>query len=980
MEFKNDSNKELEDIKWMLNEPDLKQDPEEQDYGDLSQLNTDRSILDTVGKETLKKIAKDTIDLLESSVAVYEKNGDYAMGIFASGWCRKMDSSSRKLCGNCSNKEALESGKWLCHESCWDFSKRALENNEIVDESCEGGINLYAIPIISENETIGVLSVGYGNPPEDEKTLRELSEKYGISVDVLRKNAQEYKKRPKYIEEIAKKRMRTSAELIALLYKSQKGEKILQETQTIYDLAIEGTELGTWHWNVQTGEITINEYWAKMGGYTKEELQPTTIETWQSLAHPEDLKTCTKHLEKHFSGETDTYECQFRMKHKKGHWIWVFDKGKVFEKTPDGKPLLMYGTHQDMTKQKEASEELERFFSINLDLLCIADMDGNFIKINKAWETILGFKVEELEKRKFLDFVHPDDMENTINALSELDKQKLVTNFVNRYRTKDGTYRYIEWHSRPYGKFIYAAARDITERIKNEEALRESEEKFRLMFRYSPVGIINFDKNGVIVDANDSFTTIIGSPRKLLIGLNMLNLPDKKLVAAIKISLKGEQGYYNGEYHATTSGKKVQVRGVFTSIKDNDDNFVMGIGIIEDISEQKKAEKALIKAKEEAQAANKAKSDFLASMSHEIRTPINGVIGFSELLKSTPLSENQKEYNDIVVHSAKSLLGIINDILDFSKIEAGKLELRMEKFDLNEIIDSALSILNFQAVEKNIELVQSISRNVPKFIYADPIRLRQILLNLLSNAVKFTDEGEVELMIRKKDEDVRKKRVRLHFSVRDTGIGIKEEHVQKILEPFNQGNNMITHKYGGTGLGLAITKSLLEKMDSQLTIKSTVGKGSIFSFELELRYEVPTPKPYEVESETIATEDTIPKTDEKKILIVEDNRINMQYLETVLKTENKNLAILNAYDGETGLEMFKTEHPDLILMDSQLPKMNGYQVTGKIREIDKKVPIIAITARAFKDEREKCMEAGMSDYLPKPASISAIKKMLSKYL
>src|SRR6056297_198168 len=290
-------NQDLKKYEWMLETPEKNpQIPEEQYYGDLTQLNTDRSLLDTVGKETLKKIALDAIDLLDTSVAIYEKNGDYAMGIFASGWCRKMEATSRKLCGKCSNKEALGSGQWICHESCWDYSKRALESGEIVDESCEGGINLYAIPIIADNETIGVLSVGYGNPPEDEETLRELSEKYNIPVEELQENSKAYKKRPKYIEEIAKKRMRTSAELIALLYKSQKGEKMLQETQTIYDLAIEGTELGTWHWNVQTGKITINEYWAKMGGYTKEELQTTTIETLQKLAHPEDLKTCTKHL------------------------------------------------------------------------------------------------------------------------------------------------------------------------------------------------------------------------------------------------------------------------------------------------------------------------------------------------------------------------------------------------------------------------------------------------------------------------------------------------------------------------------------------------------------------------------------------------------------------------------------------------------------------------------------------------------------
>src|SRR6056297_3621579 len=221
-------NPDLKNFQWMLEAPEKNKTPtEDQYYGDLTELNTDRTILDTVGKETLKKIANDAIDLLDTSVAIYEKNGDYAMGIFSSGWCRKMDATSRKRCGTCSNKEALESGEWICHESCWEISKRAMVSGEVVDESCEGGINLYAIPIISEGNTIGVVSVGYGNPPEDEESLGELAEKYGINIETLRRNARDYNKRPTYIEEIAKKRMHTSAELIGLLYKTRKNEKKL---------------------------------------------------------------------------------------------------------------------------------------------------------------------------------------------------------------------------------------------------------------------------------------------------------------------------------------------------------------------------------------------------------------------------------------------------------------------------------------------------------------------------------------------------------------------------------------------------------------------------------------------------------------------------------------------------------------------------------------------------------------------------------
>ena len=864
------TNKDLNAYEWMLEQPNpVETKPIQQDYGDLTELNTDKTLLKTVGKDVLEKIAKDSIDLLDSSVAIYEKNGDYAMGIFSSGWCRLMDSASRKRCGNCSNRQALESGKWICHESCWTLSQKALQTGKTVDEKCDGGIHLYAIPICSEDERIGVLSVGYGNPPQDEQTLKELSEHYHISLTDLRHQATAYKKRPPFIEEMAKKRMQTSAELIGLIYKSKKEEQILKETQRNYELAVEATELGTWRWNIQTGESAINEHWAKMIGYEWEELQPFSFEKWQRFIHPEDFNHCMQKLDHNLLTRNERYECHFRMKHKQGHWIWVQDKGKVFERTPDGKPLLMYGTHQD-----------------------------------------------------------------------------------------------------------------ITQKIMDEQHLRQNEEKFRLMFQYSPVGIFSFDKEGVLLDVNDNFVHIIGSTRKALIGLNMLNLPDKKLVAAVNKAINGQRGYFDDVYHAVTSDRKVQVRGVFNAITDDDGRFVTGIGIIEDISEQKKAENAIIKAKEEAQAANRAKSDFLASMSHEIRTPITGVIGFSDLLNSTPLNDTQKEYNDIVRQSANSLLGIINDILDFSKIEAGKFELQYEKTNLYETIDSALNLLNYKALEKGIELMQSGSRNIPEFVYTDPIRLRQILLNLLSNAVKFTEKGEVELIVKKLEEDAEKKTIRLYFAVKDTGIGIKEEHIHKILEPFNQGDNINANKFEGTGLGLAITKSLLEKMGSQLAIESTFGKGSTFSFELQLNYHDAKPKEVPIVGEKTQTDEKATHSDtaRKTILIVEDNKINMQYLETVLKAENKTVNVINAIDGEQALTLFEQHHPDLILMDIQLPKMNGYEVTKRIRSTDREVAIIAITARALKGEREKCLAVGMNDYQPKPVSISTIKAVLKKYL
>lgn len=254
----------------------------------------------------------------------------------------------------------------------------------------------------------------------------------------------------------------------------------VEEQRKRLENIIEGTHLGTWEWNIKTGETAFNERWAEIIGYTLSELQPVSIETWVKFAHPDDLQKSDELLRMHFAGETEFYEFESRMKHRNGEWVWVLDRGKVIERDSAGNPVRMFGTHADITKQKgaelelkESHDVLERFFSVNLDLLCIADTEGNFIKANKAWEDILGYSAEELNGRKFLDFIHPDDLDSTFKAMAELEGQEKVIDFVNRYKRKDGTYRFIEWRSHPYGSLIYAAARDITDRIIYEEKIRD---------------------------------------------------------------------------------------------------------------------------------------------------------------------------------------------------------------------------------------------------------------------------------------------------------------------------------------------------------------------------------------------------------------------------------------------------------------------------------------------------------------------------
>lgn len=407
-------------------------------------------------------------------------------------------------------------------------------------------------------------------------------------------------------------------------------------------------------------------------------------------------------------------------------------------------------------------------------------------------------------------------------------------------------------------------------------------------------------------------------------------------------------------------------------------------GTVQDITIRKNTEIAMFEAKEEAVRLSNTKGLFLANMSHEIRTPLNGILGFSDLLRGTNLNSIQMEYANTIYDSSKSLALIINDILDFSKIESGKLELEEVYTDIRNLIKQTIDILSFSMNQKNIKIVPKISQKTPSEIQVDPVRLKQILLNLLSNAIKFTEYGEIILSLELEEVQTEISTASFCFSVIDNGIGISEENQKKLFIAFNQAETSTSRKYGGTGLGLTISNNLANLMGSTIKVLSKEGKGSTFYFHLWKEYrDTSIRQKISKEVDSFLLSKINLKEMERTILIVDDVMVNILLLKRLFEIYYPKMNLIEVYDGEEAVEACKKITPFLILMDIQLPAMDGYEATREIIRLqenqESKSIIIALTANVVKEEKQKCFDAGMVDYISKPIDKILFNEVLNQY-
>jgi PAS domain S-box-containing protein len=636
---------------------------------------------------------------------------------------------------------------------------------------------------------------------------------------------------------------------------------------------------------------------------------------------------------------------------------------------------------KDILSGNSTNEKFEKFFFLSTDLLCILDPEWNFVEANKSWEEFLGIANKELHGKNILDFMHIDDIEDTKKVFSGINASNPLNGYVNRVREKNGNYRYIKWSVQRTNGTIFVTAKDITEGKELEDKLVRSENILNEAQKIGHIGSYILDIEKGTWSSTEALDEIFGIDHKYIRTvegwMNVIYEEERQVMQEyITQEILGQKVNFDKEYRISKvdDGKIRWVHGRGRLVLNDEGNPVKMIGTIQDITERKHFEKEIVAAKEMAEAANIAKSQFLANMSHEIRTPLNGLMGMTDLVLSTELDEKQRRYLELALKSSKSLLGILNDILDYSKMEAGNFVIEFNELSISSVMEEVYNLFELNSKQKNLEFTYEIDQNIPSILYGDSLRIHQVVANLVGNAIKFTRKGYIKIVTKLLESN--NDECEIKFEIIDSGIGISKNNVEHLFERFRQLDLTYSKEYQGTGLGLAICKKLVDLMDGEIWVESVEGKGSKFMFTIKLSTRKSNPKTVDELAEIRrkkdeSLEEKVDNQKEKKtVLVVEDDEINRFYLINLL--EDLGYVVEYAEDGKQAIGKIENEDYDIILMDVQMPTMDGLETTHRIRELEKsadnKIPIVGVTAYALAGDKERCLNAGMNDYVSKPVN------------
>jgi len=747
----------------------------------------------------------------------------------------------------------------------------------------------------------------------------------------------------------------------------------------------ENAQIGISFFNIDGSTVFSNRALQEMLGYTGEEL--SHFEKWDEIIHPEERAFGMERYAELVQGKHDKDEWEQRFVRRDGSIVVANGRFSLLRDAA-GMPQYVASFTEDITKSKRAQEERNRIAK-QMEMLLEStgqgiygiDLQGNCTFTNRANCELIGYRPEEVMGRNVHNLIHHHKPDGSVYPIEECpiysafkkgEGCSVDTEVIWR---RDGTPVLVEYSSFPIlevgsitGAVITVA--DITERKRAEEKLRASEQLFRSIFENAPVGISLCNVPEAQYFTNQALQEMLGCTHEDVSCVEKWDEmvhPDDRAWSARRYSELLEGKRDNDEYEQRfirRDGRTVTADGSFSLIRDTAGEPQYLLNMTKDVTDRKLAEADLLAAKEEAVAATKAKSDFLANMSHEIRTPMNAILGMTHLALKTELTAKQRDYLTKTKVAAQALLGIINDILDFSKIEAGKLDIERTEFRLDKVLEDLSSVVSHKAHDKNLEFLIASPKNLPPNLVGDPLRLGQILINLVNNAVKFTERGEV--LVTAAPEEQLADRVKVRFSVRDSGIGMTPGQIDRLFQAFSQADTSTTRKYGGTGLGLSISKRLVEMMDGAIWAESEPGTGSTFHFTVWFG---------------IGSEDKrkyfIPDLAGIRALVVDDNPPAREILAETLRVFA--LRADSVSSGEDALrEIAAADSLDpyrLVLMDWHMPGMDGLQTSsiikrnGRLQHVPK---IVMVTSFGQGDVRTQAEEIGVDSYLLKPVTQSLL--------
>ncbi|GGA80298.1 histidine kinase [Neiella marina] len=730
------------------------------------------------------------------------------------------------------------------------------------------------------------------------------------------------------------------------------------------------------HWTMEY----ISDHIEDISGYPASDFINNEKRTFASIIHPDDSPFVELEVEDKISRK-EPYNIQYRIIDNNGLERWLYERGRaVFD---GDTPLYLDGAMNEITDQKQAQKELRESQQLLSNIT--NSLPGTVFQLREVTEakyaftfvsigslSTLGLPQEQLMKgfNAFTSLLTGDDRASLELSLADSKSYRRPISLKIQVTSPNGQRIWVEWTAMPIFRDGEAAEwngyiQNIDDRVRADEDRARSEAHFKALFSNAGIGMTNMDGRGNLVNCNERFSEFAGYSAEQLKQMHLLELihpsQHSECSGLIKSLLAGERERVDAQLQFVTLDNDVRWGDMsVTTLPTEDASDAVAVMTVDDITEQKILAEQLKQATDEAHSANQAKSEFLANMSHEIRTPMNAIIGMSHLCLQTALNPKQHNYVRKIDNAATALLNIINDILDFSKIEAGKLELEIIDFKLEDVLERLSDMFGPQAQDKNIEIMFEVAKEVPSAMRGDPLRLGQILTNLFSNALKFTKHGEIMLKVAYLAAANGKHQVK--FTVRDSGIGMSPEQTSKLFQSFSQADSSTTRKYGGTGLGLAICRRLCHLMDGEIWVESQLGRGSDFIFTAH----------FDQSDGVVQRSQPSQQLLNKRILLVDDNAHTLEVLEVLLR--NFGFQVTCASNGNEALDKYQPDQIDLVLLDWQMPGMDGVQVAEQILAMEAQEParIIMITAYGNDELDDRLRALNLHTVLHKPISPSSL--------